>query len=409
MVVALLVGRPLNLSHLLPKCIHCTPMQLQLHLQRRPWANPSTPGLKSAHTVRAIVVSVAALTSQAMLTGHTPLPTTPISYVRLLLILCAEHGVPYAPVLDGLGITDDQLQDPDARVSLRPVFAELCRRSLALTGEPALGYLFGLRAHLTTHGILGYGLMSQPSLRQVLSFGQQFGTVLRLSAWDLHVQVGDTHARMWAVDSIPPNDIREFSAQVLIVSAYSMLAQLLPACTNDVVLCFDFPEPAYHRAWAHRLPTCRFGAAFNEIRLPLRYIDMSLHTANPMSALLAERECSRELSQLDAPRHDDVTRQVRKLLTLQADQGYPTPAAIAQQLHVSLRTLARQLQTQGSSYRTLLQEARKRDSRFLLQDTRLSTADIAVRLGYESLPGFTRAFQAWYGLTPQAFRLSQPT
>lgn len=336
--------------------------------------------------------------------------SVPISYVRLMLELAQEHGVADERLLQGLDITDELLLDPYARVSLRPVFAELCRRSLAFTGEPALGYAFGLRATLTTHGIVGYGLMSQANLRKVLTFGEQFGSMLRLSAWDLHFQIGDSHARMWAIDSLPPNDIREFSAQVLIVSTYSLLQQLLPECTPDAVLSFDFPEPAYHAAWASRLPTCRFGAAFNEIRVPVRYIDMPLHTADPMSAKLAERECARELQQLDMGRHDDVVRQVRKLLTLspQLDQGYPTPEAVAQQLHVSTRTLGRQLQAQGSSYRSLLQDARQRDCRVLLRDPRLSLSQVADRLGYSSTAALCRAFQGWYGVSPSAFRAASP-
>lgn len=139
-----------------------------------------------------------------MLSGAAAMPSVPVSYVWLMLTLCAELGVARAPLLQGLDITDDTLNDPDGRVSLRPTYAELCRRALALTGEPGLGYEFGLRAALTSHGIVGYGLMSQPSLRQVLTFGQQFGSVLRLSAWDVHVTIGDTHVRMWAVDSMPP-------------------------------------------------------------------------------------------------------------------------------------------------------------------------------------------------------------
>lgn len=340
-----------------------------------------------------------------MLSGAAAMPSVPVSYVWLMLTLCAELGVARAPLLQGQDITDDTLNDPDGRVSLRPTYAELCRRALALTGEPGLGYEFGLRAALTSHGIVGYGLMSQPSLRHVLTFGQQFGSVLRLSAWDVHVTIGDTHVRMWAVDSLPPNDIREFSAQVLVVSACTLLSQLLPSCRQALVLGFDFPEPACHARYASRLPACRFGTSFNEIRLPVRYLDSPLRTADAVSAKLAQRECTQELSRFDVARHDDPVRRVRGLLTL-TETGYPDPATLALRLHLSVRTLARQLQVQGSSYRSLLQDARRRDSRVLLTDHRLSIAQVADKLGYRSTAALSRAFQGWYGVSPSGFRAS---
>lgn len=334
------------------------------------------------------------------------MPSVPVSYIWLVLALCAERGVARTPLLQGLDITEITLNDPDGRVSLRPTYAELCRRALALTAEPGLGYELGLRAGLTSHGIVGYGLMAQPDLRQVLSFGHQFGSVLRLSAWDVHVTLGDTHVRLWAVDSMPPNDIREFSAQLLVIGACTLLSQLLPTCRDDLVLGFDFPEPACHARYAHRLPACRFGSAFNEIRLPVRYLDSPLRTADPVSAGLAERECRQELSRLEAARHDDPVRQVRGLLTL-SEFGYPGPDAVAMSLHLSVRTLARQLQAQGQSYRGLLRDARRRDSRVLLNDRRLSIAQVADRLGYSSTAALSRAFQGWYGMSPSGFRATQ--
>ncbi len=338
-----------------------------------------------------------------MHSGAHATPTVPVSYVWLLLALSEELGVARERLLDGLGVSDDVLHDPQGRVSLRPTYAEISRRAMRLSGEPGLGYLFGMRASLTTHGIVGYGLMSQPTLREVLAFGQQFGTVLRLSAWDLHVHADAQTLRIWAVDSQPRNDIREYSAQVLIVSNWVMLCELLPACRAHTVLAFDFPEPAYHARFADRLPHCVFGAPFNEIRLPARFLDMPLHSANAESARLAERECLHDLGALDSGRHDDLLRRARRLMTL-GTAGYPSAAELAKQLHVSTRTLTRQLSAQGSSHRQLLEDARQRDSRVLLLDGRLSVAEVAEALGYRTPSAFSRAFQGWAACSPSAYR-----
>jgi len=299
---------------------------------------------------------------------------------------------------------EDLLQNPDGRVNLRPDYSELCRRAMAATQEPALGYEFGFRATLTAHGIVGYGLMSQPCLRQVLDFGCTFGSVLRLAAWDLHFLQEDGVICLRAMAALPiPDDLRECSAQQLIVSAYTILLSLLPECRNDIVLAFDFPQPSYHARYAGRLPTVQFQAPFNEIRLPIKYLDQPLRTADKMSAKLAERECTRELTQLQQLPQADLERNVRALLTI-GPNGYLPLAQIASALNVSTRTLIRQLQENNTSYRQLLQEAQHSDSKNLLTGTNLSMSEIASRLGYTSLANFSRACRRWHGMTPGQLR-----
>lgn len=338
-----------------------------------------------------------------MLDRTATAPAVPISYVWLLLELAGEHGVPASKLLDGLDFPADLLNNPDARMPLRPEYAEVCRRALALSGEPGLGYEFGLRASLTTHGIVGYGFMSQANLRQVLEFGQRFGSVLRLSAWNLHFFQADGQVCMRAVESIEPNDLYRFSAQQVLVSCYTMLLQLIPECRGEVTLHFNTPEPAYQARYARRLPTCHFMAPFNELRLPERFLDIPLRTADRISAQLSERACSRELQQMDSEPVDALIRRVRTMLVPGSD-GYPALEDLARQMNVSARTLARQLQERGTSYRDMLQQAQRRDSLTLLRDPQLSISEVAFRLGYSSVTNFTRACKSWHGQPPAQLR-----
>ena len=77
-----------------------------------------------------------------------------------MIDVAAALGADCGELLDGTGIDAATLERADARVSLLQQYAMLCRRAVVLTGEPALAYEFGLRSTLTTHGILGYGLIN---------------------------------------------------------------------------------------------------------------------------------------------------------------------------------------------------------------------------------------------------------
>lgn len=324
------------------------------------------------------------------------MPTVPISYVRLMLALAAERGVPQASVLQGVDCPEELLHNPDARIPLRPGYADICRRALALSGEPALGYEFGLRASLTTHGMVGFGVMSQATLRQVLAFGTRFGPVLRLPAWNLHVLQAEGQACLRAIESIEPNDLYLFSAQQVLVSCYTLLLQLMPDCRAHATLAFKMPRPDYHARYAPRLPRCQFNAPFNELRVPASLLDVPLGMADRVSAQLSERACERELTHLQSQPHDALIRQVQALLR-PGHEGYLSLDAMALTLNLSRRTLARQLQASGTSYRDLLLAAQRRDSAALLQDGELSLSEVARRLGYSSAGNFARAYKGWHG------------
>jgi len=237
----------------------------------------------------------------------------------------------------------------------------------------------------------------------VFDFASRFGSVLRMPAWDMSFFVENGFAYMRGTETVSHHDLRTFSAQQLIISCYCLLEQLLPVQSERIALFFDFPEPDYHRRYVKLLPPCHFNTPFNQIQIPIEYLSHPLRTADMVSAKLAERECERELALIGHGQHQDVVRQVRALLKISAD-GYLSLERIAQELNASPRTLARQLQERGTSYRQLLHEAQRRDSYTLLRNPRLSVADVAVRLNYSSVANFARAFRAWHGMSPSEFR-----
>lgn len=328
------------------------------------------------------------------------IPTVPISYVRLLLDVAEDYGVDRKTLLHGLNIPESLLQQPHGRIKLLEEYAALCRRALHMTGEPALAYEFGIRSNPTTHGILGYGLISQATFRDVLTFAARFGHVLRMPAWNFHFSQEPTHVVMEGREAISHGDLRRFSCEQLLFSVWSIAHHLLPKA-RGIELRFDYPEPVYHKRYRRRLPKCTFSTSVTQIRIPIEYIDVPLKTADAVSAQIAENECERELAMLGHNR--DIVNQVRALL-INTDEGYPTLEAVSSRLFMSSRTLTRQLSERGTNFRQLLAEAQKRDSQALLADSRLTLTDIAYRLGYSSLANFARAFRSWGDVSPGEFR-----
>ncbi|KPI33637.1 transcriptional regulator, AraC family [Actinobacteria bacterium OV450] len=80
------------------------------------------------------------------------------------------------------------------------------------------------------------------------------------------------------------------------------------------------------------------------------------------------------------------------------------PADVAQELHLSPRTLRRALHEEGTSWRALLDEARRTRAGRLLETTDLPLDRIAPVVGLSGATALVRAFTRWEGVTPGAYR-----
>jgi AraC-like DNA-binding protein len=77
---------------------------------------------------------------------------------------------------------------------------------------------------------------------------------------------------------------------------------------------------------------------------------------------------------------------------------------LSKALHVSARTLRRRLAEHGSSYRELLDEARRSLALRRVLDANASFDEIAGALGFNDVSAFYRAFRRWTDSTPAAYR-----
>ncbi|MGH7821814.1 MAG: AraC family transcriptional regulator [Candidatus Binatia bacterium] len=326
-------------------------------------------------------------------------PSVPVAYGLLTIQLATERGIDREDLLGGLDIPPELLERPDGRLSMDQ-YSRLIDRSIRLTGDPALGYEFGLRSNLTAHGFIGLGLISQATVREAIEFGIRF---VRLRTPIYHLR-SFVEGRVGVIDvreAVPFGRLRRYAFDMLLVT-WARMAQVLAGERKiELEIWFDYPEPEYYPRYRDRLPPMRFATGSNQLRFPAEYLDLPLETANPVTAKLVTESCNRELEVLGGA--EDFLARVRAVLV--ADQGdYPNLDAVAARLFVSERTLKRRLLASGFTFRRLLDEARRRDSIRLLRDTNFSVQAVSRIVGYADPANFTRAFRKWTGTSPGDFR-----
>ena len=103
---------------------------------------------------------------------------------------------------------------------------------------------------------------------------------------------------------------------------------------------------------------------------------------------------------------EGLSEKVLRLLGHDLSRGMPSQEEVARLLDLSTTSLRRRLAAEGTNYQQLKQRQREQLARQLLQDSRLSLAEIATRLGFPATSALHRAFRKWTGMTPGQYRAS---
>lgn len=327
----------------------------------------------------------------------------PVTYPRLFVEVARERGIPPETVLQRAGLPAMLLDDPAGRVSPLEAWS-LFAAVQALTGDPLLGFETGYRLPLTAHGSMGFALMCAPSAREGLSILQKYWH-LRGRGLALNVQETENTLFLEVTPELPmAPELRDFLLPSVLTSVWHGICFVVPEARATSEIWLQGVEPEGFDTWKERLPTIRFGMPTSGVRITgeKSRLDTPLPTANPEGLANALAQCERE-SLLMGGGADPVLQRTR--IALQAStHGYPEPEEIARTLHMTPRTFRRRLQEQGSNYRQLLEEARKRDACRLLEKPELEIRQISQMLGYAEPANFTRAFRSWTGKTPSDWR-----
>jgi AraC-like DNA-binding protein len=95
-----------------------------------------------------------------------------------------------------------------------------------------------------------------------------------------------------------------------------------------------------------------------------------------------------------------VRTQIKQLL----ERGEVSIELVADNLHVTVRTLQRRLSDEGSSYNSLLDVARQQLALEYAGDRAISATEAAMKLGFNDSGSFGRSFRRWTGHSFTAYR-----
>lgn len=350
--------------------------------------------------VNSLVIGGQIMRSDPVIPAWLRQAAMPVIYGRIFVDVALERGANRQELFRRARLSPSQLDDPAGRLSAL-AFTQLVAAVLDVAGDDALGFETGLRQPLTAHGSLGLALMCCATVADAIQVLQRFW-YLRGRGFGMTAGVEGDYAMVVLHAEMPlAPALCKVLSESIVASIYRGLCFLLtdvPACE----IWFTHESAPVAERYSGLLPEVRFSRSVTALRVPRLLLDRPLPTASPETLHLALQQCERELAILgDAT--PDLLHAARHVM-VPGTHGYPSADALAEQLHMTGRTLRRRLQQANSSYKQLLEDARRRDAMSLLDQLDLSVQTIATLLGYQDPANFTRAFRGWTGKTPTQYR-----
>lgn len=324
---------------------------------------------------------------------------TPIAFVRAILLAYEKYGKDPSAALQQAQIAPASLRQAEARITSAQMEA-ISGAAMRELDDEALGW-FSRRLPWGSYGMLCRASITSPDLGVALQRWCRHHALLTDDVL-LHLDLSGDTATLSIEERRRLGALREFCLVTLLRNVHGFSSWFIDsrialrevhfpfeAPPHQAVYPLMFPGPVYFKS-----PRAGFSFDARYLALPLKRDERALRTmlqrALPLIVLQYRRD--RLLAQ-----------RVRELLrTRPGEMG--NADTLARELHVSTRTLHRQLQEEGSSLQQLKDEVRREQAIDQLRRSTRPVKQVALAVGFGNEKSFARAFKQWTGLSPSEFR-----
>jgi AraC-like DNA-binding protein len=329
-------------------------------------------------------------------------PLKIFSVVRTL----TDSGVDAKSLLAGSGLAQKDVSNAHARTSVHQ-FLTVCRNAAKHSPDPNWAVQVGSRMHQTDYGMYGYALVCAESLRSTCELAIRYHD---LATPVMRIELVENGQRAtWLLPALKDTNLLDV-AEPLYRTLLEMQIGIHATLTKDVMgawcrparVDFALPRPR-HAAALKRILKCpvQFDQAHTALHYPIDWLDRKPQFANPITATQVSATCAKLLE--EQKWESGITRRVYAEL-MRTPGRFPSIHEIAETLCMSARTVRRKLDTEGTSYHSLLDSVRHALAVDYLSTSLLQIDDIAAALGFSDSASFRHAFKRWTGRTPGQYR-----
>lgn len=322
-----------------------------------------------------------------------------MAFARAIVLAYRHYGRDPAGVLKLAQIAPDQLHNPDARITALQM-QQLSGAAMRELDDEALGW-FSRKLPWGSYGMLVRASISAPTLGIALQrWCRHHGLLTDNIA--LQLRVADGRAHITVTERTDLGALQEFCLVSVLRNILGVACWLVDSRIPLQGVQFPFSPPAHQPAYAVLFSsTTRFNAPAASICFDAHYLALPLRRDEGALHLMLQNALP--LTVLQYRRDRLLVQRVRQALAAHAEHTH-NAQALAALLHLSPRTLHRQLKDEGATLQGLKDEVRQHSATEMLLRTTRPIKQVAQAAGFHNEKSFIRAFKGWTGSTPAEFR-----
>lgn len=325
-----------------------------------------------------------------------------MAFVRTILLAYEKYGVDPHELLRLAHLTPAAVRKLDARIDAEQM-ETIAATAMQQLDDEALGW-FGRRLPWGTYGMLCRASLSAPSLRVALELWCRHHRLL-VDDVTLSVRVEGGRAHLAVKERRALGPMRELCLLTLLRYVHGYACWWSDSELPLVEVAFPFSPPRHERVYPLSFPgPVRFDAEAAGFTFDARYLELPPKRDEPALRIMLRRALPLTVRRYRRDRL--LVERVRTWLATPHPEGARgvTAEALASAMHVSVRTLHRQLASEGASLQALKDDVRRRRALELLRRTSRPVKQIAAEVGFGNEKSFSRAFRAWTGESPSEHR-----
>jgi AraC-like DNA-binding protein len=326
-----------------------------------------------------------------------------MAFVRAIVLAYERRGLDPVDALKQAQIPPDTLNNPAARITAGQ-FERLSCAAMQELDDEALGW-FSRRLPWGSYGMLARASISAPNLGVAL---QRWCRHHGLIADDITLSLSVTGqtATLSITEHRDLGALREFCLVSMLRNFHGLTCWFIDSRIPLTGAQFPFAAPAHSDVYQVLFPApALYSSGQAAIQFDASYLALPLHRDEAALRQMLKRALP--LTVLQYRRDRLLAQRVRQALASQS-AAIHSADDLAALLHLSARTLHRQLKDEGASLQALKDEVRQSRAIDLLLRTTRPIKQVALAAGFQNEKSFMRAFKGWTGQSPMTFRQTGP-